>query len=98
MVTLRCCCFFFLMIRRPPRSTLDRSSAASDVYKRQTYIGLKNTLSAFAYCIAALIGSLRDIYGARSIFYVTGVIAIAALFLLYFLPEPRAKLMIKVYE
>ena len=25
----------FLMIRRPPRSTLDRSSAASDVYKRQ---------------------------------------------------------------
>ena len=29
------CYFFFLMIRRPPRSTLDRSSAASDVYKRQ---------------------------------------------------------------
>ena len=27
------------MIRRPPRSTLDRSSAASDVYKRQTYHG-----------------------------------------------------------
>ena len=27
--------FFFLMIRRPPRSTLDRLSAASDVYKRQ---------------------------------------------------------------
>src|SRR5678816_1141337 len=25
------------MIRRPPRSTLDRSSAASDVYKRQTW-------------------------------------------------------------
>ena len=25
-----------LMIRRPPRSTLDRSSAASDVYKRQS--------------------------------------------------------------
>ena len=30
-----CLLFFFLMIRRPPRSTLDRSSAASDVYKRQ---------------------------------------------------------------
>ena len=29
------CVVFFLMIRRPPRSTLDRSSAASDVYKRQ---------------------------------------------------------------
>ena len=26
------------MIRRPPRSTLDRSSAASDVYKRQNSI------------------------------------------------------------
>ena len=26
---------FFLMMRRPPGSTLDRSSAASDVYKRQ---------------------------------------------------------------
>ena len=26
---------FFVMIRRPPRSTLERSSAASDVYKRQ---------------------------------------------------------------
>src|SRR5678816_4463789 len=25
------------MIRRPPRSTLDRSSAASDVYKKQVY-------------------------------------------------------------
>ena len=30
------------MIRRPPRSTLDRSSAASDVYKRQIeYSGMK---------------------------------------------------------
>ena len=31
------CCLgvFFLMIRRPPRSTQSRSSAASDVYKRQ---------------------------------------------------------------
>src|SRR5665213_2548360 len=29
------------MIRRPPRSTLSRSSAASDVYKRQDYIDLK---------------------------------------------------------
>ena len=28
------------MIRRPPRSTLDRSSAASDVYKRQILVTL----------------------------------------------------------
>ena len=27
--------FLYLMIRRPPRSTQGRSSAASDVYKRQ---------------------------------------------------------------
>ena len=32
--------FVFLMIRRPPRSTLDRSSAASDVYKRQDTHGV----------------------------------------------------------
>ena len=28
-------CFFFSMMRRPPKSTQSRSSAASDVYKRQ---------------------------------------------------------------
>ena len=38
-LSLRLVCFFFLMIRRPPRSTLDRSSAASDVYKRQRLNG-----------------------------------------------------------
>ena len=32
------------MIRRPPRSTLDRSSAASDVYKRQELV-FDNTLA-----------------------------------------------------
>ena len=32
------------MIRRPPRSTLDRSSAASDVYKRQLH-GHRRVLS-----------------------------------------------------
>ena len=30
-----CVVFFFLRRRRPPRSTQSRSSAASDVYKRQ---------------------------------------------------------------
>ena len=44
--------FFFLMIRRPPRSTLDRSSAASDVYKRQRKIselkGLQKVAPVFA--------------------------------------------------
>ena len=32
---------FFLMIRRPPIATLDRSSAASDVYKRQVLDGVE---------------------------------------------------------
>src|SRR5450756_3227768 len=33
------------MIRRPPRSTQSRSSAASDVYKRQPLIGLGGAVS-----------------------------------------------------
>src|SRR5678809_1642134 len=38
------------MIRRPPRSTLDRSSAASDVYKRQLFeIYFKDPFVAYAY-------------------------------------------------
>jgi len=39
--------FIQFVIRRPPRSTQSRSSAASDVYKRQTYIFSVST-SAFA--------------------------------------------------
>ena len=37
---------FFLMIRRPPRSTLDRSSAASDVYKRQLQVLVATDVAA----------------------------------------------------
>ena len=33
-------CVFFLISRRPPRSTQSRSSAASDVYKRQFHKSL----------------------------------------------------------
>ena len=40
--------FFFLMIRRPPRSTLDRSSAASDVYKRQGHNGVREAVMGMA--------------------------------------------------
>src|SRR5678809_943107 len=35
------------MIRRPPRSTLDRSSAASDVYKRQALLYLASITLMF---------------------------------------------------
>src|SRR5428012_13432 len=37
LIMILICVFFFLMIRRPPRSTQSRSSAASDVYKRQVH-------------------------------------------------------------
>ena len=40
------------MIRRPPRSTLDRSSAASDVYKRQTKQGaIDDITSTIAWAV-----------------------------------------------
>src|SRR5678816_4338404 len=38
------------MIRRPPRSTLDRSSAASDVYKRQVHEVVAVRLFALLGC------------------------------------------------
>src|SRR5450756_1876895 len=50
------------MIRRPPRSTQSRSSAASDVYKRQVFVnpgdigGRYSALSFFGMVPAALIG------------------------------------------
>ena len=38
---------FFLMRRRPPRSTQSRSSAASDVYKRQ--MSMRRTVPRIRY-------------------------------------------------
>ena len=48
--------FFFLMMRQPPRSTQSRSSAASDVYKRQmTHMGrqygLPNQIANLIVCL-----------------------------------------------
>ena len=37
--------FFFLMTRSPPRSTQSRSSAASDVYKRQELPGWQEDIT-----------------------------------------------------
>ena len=48
------------MIRRPPRSTLDRSSAASDVYKRQPVIyALSKATKTESKSIIKLIRSLK---------------------------------------
>ena len=80
---------FFLMIRRPPRSTLDRSSAASDVYKRQV---LSSVAPLGADYVAKyrkfMAGKQIDVYeneGKRSGAYVGGVYGC----LLYTSPSPR---------
>ena len=70
---------FFLMIRRPPRSTLDRSSAASDVYKRQ---------------VKKLDGSRDQVsygFGADSQFDLPAgdYVALVEICLLYTSPSPR---------
>ena len=48
------------MIRRPPRSTLDRSSAASDVYKRQDYAAKRNELESRLATLLAKEGLTPD--------------------------------------
>ena len=53
-VTCLCSLFFFLMIRRPPRSTLDRSSAASDVYKRQVVDRARRQIGLFLGILLAV--------------------------------------------
>src|SRR5678809_1471545 len=45
------------MIRQPPRSTLDRSSAASDVYKRQIY-GLLGVHFIAAFQVLIYVGAV----------------------------------------
>ena len=52
--------FFFLMIRRPPRSTPLYSSAASDVYKRQS-LHNKKLLSDKVATIASIIAKDKKI-------------------------------------
>src|SRR5678815_6095995 len=51
------------MIRRPPRSTLDRSSAASDVYNRQLTYTPKQVIKAFNdYHIIIQLYSFYDMF------------------------------------
>ena len=72
---------FFLMIRRPPRSTLDRSSAASDVYKRQVQRH------------AQLAPIVRQQLGLRVLLLggLAGELDAAGACLLYTSPSPRAR-------
>ena len=41
--------YFFLMFRLPPRSALSSSSAASDVYKRQEFVYVKESAYPLVY-------------------------------------------------
>ena len=61
--------FFFLMIRRPPRSTLDRSSAASDVYKRQAQkqIEISDDSSSINEGVLLVFNKLRNTLEARGV-------------------------------
>ena len=67
-----CIVVFFLMIRRPPRSTLDRSSAASDVYKRQA-LGFKGVMRPISTsCVDHLGANWARVHtwdGAKSVSY-----------------------------
>src|SRR5450756_1789724 len=55
------------MIRRPPRSTQSRSSAASDVYKRQAF--------AYPYFIFQIIGGwVSDTLGAKRTLIYSGIL------------------------
>ena len=66
------------MIRRPPRSTLDRSSAASDVYKRQTHpapvimVGFIKFIKRIA---AFVLAPLVVAFCLQAYFSITGAVA-----------------------
>ena len=78
--------FFFLMIRRPPRSTLDRSSAASDVYKRQVQFFV-----AMVGCIvlSILVVTSPEIGGIDGLMTKVNDVAPGSFCLLYTSPSPR---------
>ena len=70
---------FFLMIRRPPRSTLDRSSAASDVYKRQ------EQMMEAIHVASAIRGGASLVHGTQMMAKFKEI----AICLLYTSPSPR---------
>src|SRR5665811_2634543 len=54
------------MIRRPPRSTRVRSSAASDVYKRQGWTGAPGVSTFYFVDTATAVDSVRAFFQAMS--------------------------------
>src|SRR5450756_2022483 len=61
------------MIRRPPRSTQSRSSAASDVYKRQMYNPAKNTITKPEDLVGKTVGVQVGTTGEASAKLIIGV-------------------------
>ena len=60
--------FVFLMIRPPPKSPLDRSPAASDVYKRQDHgWALRRSRATALLAEADRLSSLAEIIGQSSL-------------------------------
>jgi MFS family permease len=57
--------------------------------ERPTYVGLMNTTLAIALGIAAMVGSLRDVFGYTGLFTATGIFALTSLIIILRLPEPR---------
>src|SRR5678815_3769179 len=89
------------MIRRPPRSTLDRSSAASDVYKRQILVYAQELLPGrvglaagmfygFSFGLgglgAAALGKLADLTSITTVYRVCPFLLLLGL-LTAFLPR-----------
>src|SRR5450756_1454564 len=78
------------MIRRPPRSTQSRSSAASDVYKRQwlitavvAFVAVPITvrgLGASVYGVVALAGAMAGYFGVLDVGLPEGVIRYVSMF------------------
>src|SRR5450756_3155613 len=90
--------FFFLMLRRPPRSTQSRSSAASDVYKRQVLGALKTgNASGISLDDSSFIGRLAPQLAApfkvgfassiTHILLIAAAVTVIAFVLSFFVPE-----------
>ena len=80
------------MIRRPPRSTLDRSSAASDVYKRQVIDSAKARFEVENYEMYVKLQSdtaVRHLAGSYSYDHFSDEEGQEITCLLYTSPSPR---------
>src|SRR5450756_2430828 len=61
------------MIRRPPRSTQSRSSAASDVYKRQTDVAFDEILEGYNGALYNSLGRVIDVSVAAYRLVLSGI-------------------------